>query len=184
MFLSKLLSELPGNLPSSVYKQTSRHKTFLLRPGVPHDCHRRARPPAAAGCSNNCANNRNPRRPICRPAPLFRLPPPPQLMMIARSLSLSPSRYWYLFCPSFIRLIHCPSLHYGRRGSIRIRRRRRRLRMGRRKLGLRRGGGRGDGRRVYCWRDLLRSGNVTDWMTGCPGHAGSSWGKRPACSAY
>ena len=44
------------------------------------------------GSSRSSANNHNPRRPICRPAPLFRLPPPPlQLMMIAPAPALSPS---------------------------------------------------------------------------------------------
>ena len=63
--------------------------------------------------SRSSANNHNPRRPICRPAPLFRLPPPPplQLMMIApaRSLPRSLARGIYS-CPSFIRLIHCSGI--------------------------------------------------------------------------
>ena len=70
-----------------------------------------------AGCYNNSANNHNPRRPICRPAPLFRLPPSPppplQLMMIALAprplCPLSRSRGIYSG-PSFIRLIHCSGI--------------------------------------------------------------------------
>ena len=85
------------------------------------------------GSSRSSANNHNPRRPICRPAPLFRLPPPPlpplQLMMIAPALSLSLSCSRYLFLPLFYPFDPL-FWHNSPRGSIRIRR------MGRRKLGL------------------------------------------------
>ena len=83
----------------------------------------RPRPgPACLSCRllqqqrGSSANNHNPRRPICRPAPLFRLPPPPpslQLMMIALAprplCPLSRSRGIYSG-PSFIRLIHCSGI--------------------------------------------------------------------------
>ena len=136
-------------IPGAILYATGRITSLLTNPSTPRWL-TLGRGRLLQQQRGSSANNHNPRRPICRPAPLFRLPPPPppQLMMIA----LARSRYlfWPLFYPFDPLFWHnSPSAGVNsdsENGATKIgvgRERERKM-----------DGGRG---RVYCWRDLLRS---------------------------